>query len=248
MIAPWPDAAVAGAAPSGIGETVAFGARSIRGPHPIACGKVIYEATEIPAEVLFQGGLPEPATDAMTSLGLSGAGIKGVSVSCGAGVFDYHFADADTLLLSLDNRIWTLDQTAGTRAPKPSPEGLVQRFLEAHFAGDMAFTRDLIASKSAALAPAFSDNFRVYFAKPSDLDEAPSINGDPFTDAQDYPARFSVGADDVTEAGSVVPVEFADAFARTTVLYELTRERSRWLISDLIYEDGSRLSAILTEQ
>lgn len=247
VIAPWSDEAGAGAAPEWIGKTVAFGAKSVRGPHPIACGKAIYESTEVPAEGLFQGGLPEPATEAMTTLGLSGASVKGVTVSCDTGVFDYHFADADTLLLALDNRIWTLDQTAGTRAAKSSPEGVVQRFLEAHFVGDMAFTKDLIASRSATITPDLFGKFRAYFAKPSDLDEAPAINGDPFTDSQDYPARFSVGAGDPTGVGMVVPVEFADAFASKAVLYELARKRGRWLISDLIYEDGSRLSAILSE-
>lgn len=247
VVAPWTDEAGAGEQPAWIGEYVTFGARTVKGPGPIACGHVNYEATDVPPEGLFQGGLPAPASDAMIGLGLSGASLHGVSVACDTGVFEYHYADEDTLLLALDNRIWTLDRTAGTRASKNSPEGVVQRFLEAHFDGDMGFTPASVAEKRAYLAKALGGEIDAWFLKPHCPDEAPTINGDPFTDTQEYPARFAVGADDKAAHGVAVPVEFADAFARRAVRFEMTRENRRWLIADIRYEDGSTLSALLAE-
>ena len=183
----------------------------------------------------------------MTSLGLSGASVKGVTVSCDTGVFDYHFADADTLLLALDNRIWTLDQTAGTRAAKSSPEGVVQRFLEAHFFGDMAFTPPSVAAKREFLSAALAGSIDAWFAQPKSPEEPPAINGDAFTDTQDYPARFAVGARSEAPTGAAVPVEFADAFVRRTVIFMLTRKNGRWRIDDLQFNDGATLKAELAE-
>lgn len=247
VIAPWTDEAGAGEQPTWVGESVSFGSKSVKGPGPIACGHVKYEATDVPPEGLFQGSLPEPAGDAMIGLGLSGASLKGVSVTCDTGIFEYHYADGDTLLLGLDNHIWTLDKTAGTRAAKNAPEGVVQRFLEAHFAGDMGFTPASVAAKRAYLAKALDGQIDAWFEKPQNSDEAPNINGDPFTDSQEYPARFAVGADDKASEGVEVPVEFADAFVKRAVHFEMTRKSGRWLIADIKYEDGSTLSELLAE-
>ena len=244
VVAPWTDEAGAGAQPAWIGTGVAFGEHYVKGPHPIGCRHAVYEATSVPPEGLFQGA--DISIAQVNELGLGGGAISGVSVSCDAGVFEYHFAGDETLLLALDNRIWTLDRTAGTRAAKSSPEGVVQRFLEAHFDGDMGFTKETAFAKRATMTKALNERIRAYFAAPGDPDEAPSINGDPFTDTQEYPARFAVGADDLSVEGVVVPVEFADAFAKRTVLFEMKRQSGRWLINDLIYEDGSRLTAMLS--
>lgn len=247
VIAPWTNEAGAGEQPAWIGEYIAFGAKAVKGPGPIACGRVEYEATDLSPEGLFQGGLPAPASEAMTGLGLSGATFKGVSVACDTGVFEYHYADEDTLLLALDNRIWTLDRTAGTRASKNSPEGVVQRFLEAHFAGDIGFAPASVAEKRAYLSKALSREIDAWMAKPRSPDEAPAINGDPFTNTQEYPARFAVGADDKASRGVEVPVEFADAFARRAVRFEMACENGRWRVADVKYEDGSTLSGLLAD-
>ncbi len=247
VVAPWTDDAGAGVKPQWIGATVAFGAKAVKGPHPIGCGHAKFEATDAPPEGLFQGGLPEPASTTMIPLGLAGMSFKGVSVSCDKGVFDYHYADDDTLLLALDNRILTLDRTIGAHASKTSPEGVVQRFLEAHFDGDMGFAAPLAAGKRVLLSKSLAEKIDAWFAVPQNPDEAPAINGDPFTDTQEYPARFAVGAGERTAEGLFVPAEFADAFSKRSVRFVLKREKGRWLIDDLKYEDGSMLSAMLAQ-
>lgn len=243
VIAPWSDEAGAGAQPAWIGEPVAFGSKSVKGPHPIACGNAKYEAGDVPAAGLFQGaGL---TSDDAIALGLAGDSFAGVFITCDTGVFDYFRASDDSLLLALDNRIWTLDRTAGTRASRNSPEGVVQRFLETHFAGDMGFWPSALEGKRFYFSRAFSAGIDAYFAKIQNPDEVPAVDGDPFSDSQEYPARFAVRADDKAKPGVAVPVEFADASRKRTVVFEMTRENGRWLINDLRFEDGTRLSALL---
>ena len=246
VVAPWTDEAGAGAQPAWIGTGVTFGEHFVKGPHPIGCRNAAYEPTNVPPEGLFQGA--ELSMAQINSLGLGGGAFTGFSVSCDAGVFEYHFADDDTLLLALDNRIWTLDRTDGARAAKSSPEGVVQRFLEAHFADHMGFTKETVSAKRATMTKALNEKIRAYFAAPGDPDDAPAINGDPFTDTQEYPTRFAVRSNNLSAEGIVIPVEFADAFAKRTVLFELKRQNGRWLINDLIYDDGSRLTALLSGQ
>lgn len=247
VVAPWADEAAAGGAASLVGSIVAFNANAVKAPHPIGCANAKYEATDVPTEGLFQGAELDRDNDAVVWLGLSAASIKGVSVTCDSGIFEYHYADADTLYLGLDNRIWVLDQTAGTRASKSSAEGVVQRFLEAHFAGDMGFSPEALATKRRFFSKALERKIDTWFAKPQDPNVAPEINGDPFTDSQEYPARFSVAADDKTAARISVPVEFANADLKRTAFFEMTRQKGRWLIDDVAYEDGSKLSALLEE-
>ncbi|MFZ5618340.1 MAG: DUF3828 domain-containing protein [Pseudomonadota bacterium] len=245
VVAPWTDEAGVGEQPAWIGEAVAFRSKSVKGPHPIACGGAKYETGDVPVEGLFQGaGLT--SNDAI-ALGLAGDSFAGVFITCDTGVFDYFRASDDSLLLALDNRIWTLDRTAGTRASKNSPEGVVQRFLETHFAGDMGFWPSALEGERSYFSQAFAAGIDAYFTKIQNPDEVPAIDGDPFSDSQEYPARFAVRADDKTKPGVAVPVEFADAFRKRMVVFELARENGRWLINDLRFEDGTRLSALLSQ-
>lgn len=243
VVAPWADEAAAGEPSLAVGATVRFRARSIVGPHPIGCQNAQFAPSDVPVEGLFQGaGLtPEDAI----ALGLAGRNFSGVSVTCDSGVFEYHRADGESLLLALDNRIWTLDRTPGSRASASSPEGVVQRFLEAHFAGDMGFHPTAVNRKQEYLSQELKAKISDYFAKGADPDETPEVNGDPFTDSQEYPARFAVRLDDRSTPGISAPVEFSDAFTRKTVLFEMKREKGRWRINDLVYEDGKSFSALL---
>ena len=43
--------------------------------------------------------------------------VAGVSLTCDRGIFEYHVADAQSILVALDNVIWTLNRSAGTTLP-----------------------------------------------------------------------------------------------------------------------------------
>lgn len=247
VTAPWADDAGAVDETPYVGKAVTFRENRVIGPGPIGCGGAAYEATDVPPEGLFQGGLPEPADVAMTAIGLAGASVKGVSVNCDSGLFEYHWADSETILLGLDNRVLTFSRTAGTKATHSAPEGVVQRFLESHFAGDMAFASETLDRSRAYFTAGLISKIDAYFAKDRDQEEVPPIDGDPFSDSQDYPARFAVHAGDKTKKGVSVPVVVSDSFAARMIVYELRREKRQWLIDDLTFEDGTSFSALLSE-
>ena len=87
--------------------------------------------------------------------------------------------------------------------------------------------------------------FRRYFAGPSPADEPPTINGDPFTNSQEHPTRFSVefGAADGTE--TTVSVRFADGWKQYRLQYLLILEPPGWRIDDVVLRSGTLLSDLL---
>ena len=278
QVAPWAEAANTRIQHDWRGQVLrvsplrAGGGRHLSGPHPLRCDRVTVAETRVPAEGLFQGGLPAPAQDAARALGLPDGEVKGVSLTCSTGVFEFHRADASSLLLAVDNVIWTLVRSAGTQANDDAPEALVQRLLEAHFAGEMAFTPASAAAKRGWLTDGLWRAIEHWQAQPQSDDEAPVIDGDVFTDSQEYPLRFSVGparapggalavggsvepgAADVRapaaikpEVGAEAEVEVAFSFVGLVrpVTYVLRREADGWRVVDLRYADGGTLSALL---
>lgn len=227
-----------------IGATVTFAPTAVSGAPIMACANARYESTNMPAEGLFQGGLPAPATTAARALGFKALPVAGVSLTCDRGIFEYHVADAQSILVALDNVIWTLNRSAGTRAAAGRPEHAVQRLLERHFAGEMAFTPASIASKDSLLTPALRARIAAYFAKPSSPDEAPIIDGDAFTNTQEYPTRFSVGSASGNAQRATVPVRFNDGYMERTVIFVMRRS-TIWQVDDLRYGDGSTLRSSL---
>lgn len=242
---PWLAAGAAADPRAWLGAALRFDPQAVHGPGVLACGGARYEVVHPPPEGLFQGGLPAPAARSAERLGISGGEVETLRLTCDSGVFDFHRVDADTLLIGLDNVVWTLSRTAGTQAEADAPEGVVQALLEAHFAGDPGFVPERVAAKRGWLDRDLWSALAAYFARPRPQDEVPPIDGDPFSDAQEYPTRFSVGAASSADATADVPVRFADAHRSRTVVYRLLREDGQWRIGDLLYEDGSRLSGLL---
>lgn len=246
LAAPW-GAPLAGSAEL-TGKTLRLTPTSMAGPAPLNCGgPARLEATEVPAEGLFQGVLPAPATPAAQALGLAAFPVKGLRVSCDKGVFEFHQADADTLLLGLDNRVWTLSRATGARAPAHTPAGRVEALLERHFSGPRAMNAATAPTRAPFQTQRLNRLITAYLARPRSPDLVPPIDGDPYTDSQEYPTRFAVGAARVCRKRAQVPVRFADAWSQRTVIYELTRVKGGWRVDDLDYGQGGRLSALLRQ-
>lgn len=245
MPAPWLADGAQADTRAWLGAHVRFDPHAVRGPGVLACGGARYEIAHPPAEGLFQGGLPAPAVQSAQRLGISAARVETLRLSCDSGVFDVHRVDADTALLGVDNVVWTLSHTAGTQAAADAPEAVVQTLLEHHFAGDMGFVPERVADKRRWLDRDLWAALQDWFARPRAADEVPSINGDPFTDSQEYPTRFAVDAARPDDATAEVPVRFADAYRARTVVYHLQREDDQWRVADLLFEDGGRLSDAL---
>lgn len=230
---------------SWVGRTISFDQDSVDGPGLLHCGHAALESTSFPAEGLFQGTLPSPATSAAQELGIAHLPVSGVSLTCDTGLFEFHRVDAETLLLGLDNQVLTLSRTPGTMALADTPEGRVQRFLEDHFSGDMGFAQSTGKAHRAWFSKRLNQALNGYFAKPPVEDEVPAVDGDPFTDSQEYPQRFAVGKAQVSDGKSELTVRFSDAFSDRNVVYVLQREEGVWQLEDLRFESKESLLGLL---
>lgn len=112
-----------------------------------------------------------------------------------------------------------------------------------HFTHDMGFTSESVALKTAFLSADLRARIGRYLAAPQSPDEAPEINGDPFTDSQEYPDRFTLGAVRTEPQRTVVPVNFPGL--QRSVDYVLVREAGRWVVDDLVDERAESLRELL---
>ncbi len=242
--APW-DAPVSGDA-NLQGQHLRLADGVMQGPAPLDCGTPARLApTSLPAEGLFQGNLPAPAQETAQALGLKVFPVRGLSVTCDKGLFEFHQADEDTLLLGLDNRVWTLSRASGTRAPADSPAGRVQALLEQHLAGPKVMDDASASAKAPLQSRRLNQLVQAYLARPRSPDQVPPIDGDPYTDSQEHPTRFAVGTARIRHGRAWVPVVLADAWSRRVITYELVRESGIWQVDDLDDGHGNRLSALL---
>jgi hypothetical protein len=229
------------------GATLGFSVARFEAPQGLGCDRPRYRVTQRQAEGLFQGNLRAPAATSAARLALVEQPVAGVEIACSSGLFDLHWATPDALLLALDNVIWVLDRSPGALAPEHSPQGVVQRLLETHFASDMGFDAESVRAKRDWLTPSLRAALESYFAQPRRADEAPPINGDPFTDSQEYPVLFSVREATVGTETARVPVRFDDGYRARTVDFVLHRVQDRWRVDDLRYGEGRRLQQELRD-
>jgi hypothetical protein len=109
--APWADAhekPVASDIKALIGHAVAFQRDRIDGPSPLGCRKPNYQLKPYAPDMLFQGGLDKPGTQA-AALGFKDKTIKTLETGC-EGAIDFHFLDSDDALFALNNRIYKIQR------------------------------------------------------------------------------------------------------------------------------------------
>jgi len=121
----------------------------------------------------------------------------------------------------------------------------VLELLRQHMTRNMAFTKGSAARKASMLTESLARAIAAYFARPVSADEAPVINGDPFTNSQEYPSGFTVGA--VLRAGSraTVAVRFDEGGRYKIVEYRLQLSGTTWRVDDLHYPDGATFRGLL---
>jgi hypothetical protein len=224
------------------GRELEFQVGRVMGSDPLRCAKAEYEFVRTVLEGLFQGSLSRPYGAEARSAGIPRLPLMTLSVRCDSGVFDYHFVARDKLLVALDDVVWTLTRL---RAPE-GPDAVVLAMLFVHMTGDMAFTPQTVALKRNFLTADLANLIAAYFKQPRPADEVPPINGDPFTNSQEYPDRFTIGRVEAGGSTATVPVVFRDVTPRERPVKVMMREiGGRWLIDDLRYEDGKTLRELL---
>jgi hypothetical protein len=125
----------------------------------------------------------------------------------------------------------------------------VETFYRFHFAHDMGFTADAVKARAPWLSPVLQKICASYFARPGAPDEVPVVDGDPFTNSQEYPKSFQVGAPRVSASTASIPVSFQWADGRKrSVSVALVMQSRRWLIDDIRYPDGSSLRSLIVKK
>ncbi len=109
----------------------------------------------------------------------------------------------------------------------------------------MGFDPKTIALKSPWLSAGLKIRIAEYFARPVPAGEVPLIDGDPFTDTQEYPNRFAVDISQIQDEKARVQVSFAGYRFFRRVNYELVYENGTWQIDELGYEQGESLGSLI---
>jgi hypothetical protein len=90
---------------------ILFVAGESSGPEIVTCAEPVYAVNIVRAQALFEGNLPDPQANA-AALGFAGPDISTMNLSCsengGDVSLDFAMADDNTILLGLDNMIYTL--------------------------------------------------------------------------------------------------------------------------------------------
>jgi len=142
---------------------------------------------------------------------------------------------------------------AGAPAQTPAAAArAVRNFYQYHFAHDRGFLKSNVERRRRWLTPELygllMNEFRRAAAhQKTHPDDAPFMNGDPFTNSQEYPDTFRAGRATVRGATAEVPVTFRwRATAETkTVRVELRRRQGRWLIRNVTPEGEADLLKLL---
>lgn len=104
------------AADPAFSTNIILGANKTSGPALLDCDKPKFAVNIISPRGLFQGNLPDPGKNA-TDLGFKSSEISSLNFSCGENdkdvSLDFPMLDDDTIMLGLDNVIYTFKRTRG---------------------------------------------------------------------------------------------------------------------------------------
>lgn len=115
-IAPWWDHKGEEPTPDPAMTKIVFNADTSSGPPLLTCDKPKYAVNLVSPRALFEGNLPDPMKDA-TAMGFSAEGATSMTFTCASGTadvsLDFPMVNDDTIMLGLDNVIYTFKRTRG---------------------------------------------------------------------------------------------------------------------------------------
>jgi hypothetical protein len=113
-LAPWWDKQGEEPTPDPAFARFTLAADKSSGPPIVTCSKPSYSTNVVPPRALFEGNLPDPAKDA-AAFGITALDITSLTYSCednSATVsLDFPMVDDDTILLGLDNVVYTFKRS-----------------------------------------------------------------------------------------------------------------------------------------
>ena len=144
---------------------------------------------------------------------------------------------------------------------EPEKEALdvVQSFYRFHLGRDMGFSSRNIRQRSQWFHPSFYELLR-YELRRADVfarshpDVVPHIDGDPFTESQEYPNSFKVESPIIKQNQADVKVKLlwldtnGKSLDERIMVVKLEKVNGRWLINDFLDPDGKSLRADLSRK
>lgn len=137
----------------------------------------------------------------------------------------------------------------------------VRSFYSQHFAAgdERGFTRENVAKKEKFLTPELYKLLQHEFDRQEEFakshpDEVPFIDGDPFTDSQEYPTGFKVGECNISgesRTKHTVRLFWKSADDKPTqreIKVEVEKRGDKWLISDFIDDGNGSLVKTLSHE
>jgi hypothetical protein len=162
-------------------------------------------------------------------------------IDCDNASFDLHRVAPDVTLTALDGRVLSLRRLRSDDTLLST----VADLMLTHLLGDPAFTPAHVTTLSPWLSPGLAGRMTRWLARPASPDEVPAINGDPLTDAQEYPEAFELQPPRVQGDRAELEVRFSLGQRHWPVSLLLRHRGSRWQLDDVRYADGSRLRQLL---
>src|SRR5262245_5280961 len=139
--------------------------------------------------------------------------------------------------------MWSGSLTAS--APISEIRKTVNEFYGFHFREDMGFTEENVKKRRKWLSVDLYNKAVRVLSAPADPNIVPHINGDPFTDSQEYPVGFRVESVRIIKGTGIVKVVFKDPPGAKPelkwVILKLRSEDGAWKIFDIKYQDGGTL-------
>jgi len=158
-----------------------------------------------------------------------------------------------TIYCLLSCSIPNLEDANCSQAKEP-----VKSFYSYHFGNEMDFGRENIVKKEKFLTPEFY-KLVIYeldrqerFVK-ENADQVPFINGDPFTDSQEYPTSFRIGKCAVVEPNKVVIEvlmfwKFQVGSDQREMKIEVFKQDDKWLINDFVDGENKSLQKLFSRE
>jgi len=164
-------------------------------------------------------------------------------------LFKYSFVLVAALFLLLSK------STFAQGVKTDTPAAIVNSFYKFHFSHSKSFTKRNVLMRQRWLTAELFHLLMHEFAREDEYAKShpkesfvPYMEGDPFTNSQEYPTSFRVGSSVVSENEASVPVLFMWGGGRSSdrdqrkVDIKLEKQHGRWLIGNIVNKgDGDDL-------
>ncbi len=138
------------------------------------------------------------------------------------------------------------------QAPAPDPDlvlarAIVEACYRDHLKRKVGFDRAAVKAKRRWFTAGLLDVLMKELKRPQNPDEAPYVDGDPFTNSQEPVTSKIVGAARRVGQGIEVALLMEGEGFKRDFQVLLKKEKAGWRIDDLRYDDGTTLRGFLAQ-